>query len=157
MRQRQSHRGTVFIVCMLMCDGQVQYQRHRTRHIQKVGSQLNVHTSLTPDPSHLLSFNLVCCAKEVSDLISLPIVSILGTRVGDTSAQMVSNWNSACTRKFICSRITKMRAEDKKRHAKTMMSRKPIEVLHNFRDTCCLFLSDKAKAKQKTYVLVSLR
>jgi hypothetical protein len=53
-----------------------------TRHIRKVGSQLNVHTSLTQDPSHLLSFNLVCCAKEVSDLINHPVMSLLGTRVG---------------------------------------------------------------------------
>ena len=31
---------------------------------------------MTPDPSHLLSFNLVCCVKEVNNLISLPIVML---------------------------------------------------------------------------------
>ena len=49
-----------------------------------------VPTSLTPDPSHLLRFHFVCCAKEVSDLISRPVVSLLGTRVGGTSGEVVT-------------------------------------------------------------------
>jgi len=80
----------------LMCDAQVQHQRHRTRRVREVTSQLNVPTSLTPDPSHLLRFRFVCCAKEVIDFINHPVVSLLGTRVGGTSAEVVprgSIWN----------------------------------------------------------------
>ena len=56
---------------------------------REVGRQLNVPTSLTPAPSHLLRFQFVCGAKEVSDLINRPVVSLLGTRVGGTSAEVV--------------------------------------------------------------------
>jgi hypothetical protein len=37
-----------------------------------------------------MSFKLVCCVKEVSDLINHPVVSLLDTRVGSTSAEMVT-------------------------------------------------------------------
>ena len=74
----------------LMCDAEVQHQRHRTRRIREVGSQLNVSTSLTPAPSHLLSFNLVGCAKQVSKLINRPIMRLFGTRVGGASTNMVT-------------------------------------------------------------------
>ena len=42
-----------------MFDTEVQHQRHRTRHIREVTSQLDVPTSLTPSPSHLLCFYFV--------------------------------------------------------------------------------------------------
>ena len=70
-------------------DTEIQHQRHRTRHIREVTSQFDVPTSLTPAPSHLLRFHLMCCAKEVSNLISRPVVSLLGTRVGGTSTKIV--------------------------------------------------------------------
>ncbi len=73
-----------------MGDAEIQHQRPRTRRIREVTSQLDVPTSLTPAPSHLLRFHFVCCAKEVSDLINLPVVSLLGTRVGGTSAEVVT-------------------------------------------------------------------
>ena len=72
-----------------MCDAEVQHQRHRTRRIRKVTSQLNVPASLTPALSHLLRFHFVGCAKEVSNLTNRPVVSLLGTRVGGTSAEVV--------------------------------------------------------------------
>ncbi len=57
--------------------------------VREVGSQLNVSTSLTPAPSHLLSFNLVGCAKQVSKLINCPVVSLLGTRVARARAYVI--------------------------------------------------------------------
>jgi hypothetical protein len=73
-----------------MSDSEIQHQRHRTRRIREVGRQLYVPTSLTPALRHLLRFHFVCCAKEVSDLISRPFVSLLGTRVGCTCAEVVT-------------------------------------------------------------------
>ena len=56
-----------------------------------VTNQLNVPTSMTPVPSHLLRFDLARCAKEVSDLISHPVVSFFGSgTVGNTGANMIS-------------------------------------------------------------------
>jgi hypothetical protein len=72
-----------------MCDTYVQHQRQRTRRVHEVTRQLNVPTSLTPTPSHLLCFHFVGCEKEVSNLINHPVVSLLGIRVGGTSAEVV--------------------------------------------------------------------
>ena len=72
-----------------MGDAEVQHQRHRTRRVHEVTSQLDVPTSLTPAPSHLLRY-FVGCAKEVSNLIDRPVVSLFGTRVGGTGANMVA-------------------------------------------------------------------
>ena len=72
-----------------MSDAYVQHQRHRTRHIREVTSQVDVPTLLTLASSHLLRFHFVCCAEKVSDLTNLPVVSLLGTRVGGTSAEVV--------------------------------------------------------------------
>ena len=71
-------------------DAEVQHQRHRTRRVRKVTSQLDVPTSLTPAPSHLLRFYFVGCAKEVSKLINRPVVSLFGTRVSGTGANMIA-------------------------------------------------------------------
>jgi hypothetical protein len=71
-------------------DAEIQHSRHRTRRIREVPSQLDVPTSLTPAPSHLLRFYFVGCAKEASNLINHPVVSLFGTRVGGTSANMVA-------------------------------------------------------------------
>ena len=72
-----------------MCDAEVQHQRHRTRHIHEVTSQFDIPTSLTPAASYLLRFYFVGCAKEVRQLINLPVVSLLGTRVGGTIADVI--------------------------------------------------------------------
>ena len=56
---------------------------------RKVTSQLDVPTSLTPAPSHLLCFHFVFCVKEVSRLINRPVVLFLDTRVDGTSAEVV--------------------------------------------------------------------
>jgi hypothetical protein len=74
-----------------MGDMEVQGQRHRTRLIHEVVSQLDVPTSLTPDPSHLFRFQFVGCWKEVSNLINHPVVSLLGTRVVGTITEVVPN------------------------------------------------------------------
>ena len=66
-------------------DAEIHHQRYRTRHIREVTSQLDVSTSLTPVPNHLLSFYFLGCAKEVSNLINRPVVNLLCTRVGGTS------------------------------------------------------------------------
>jgi hypothetical protein len=64
---------------------EIQQERHRTRCILEVTSQLDVPTSLTPAPSHLLCFHFVGCAKDVSDSINRPVVTLSFTRVGGTS------------------------------------------------------------------------
>jgi hypothetical protein len=71
-------------------DAEVQDQRQRAHRLREVVSQLDVPTLLTLTPSHLLCFNFVCCAEKVSDLINHPVVSLLGTRVGGTSAEVVN-------------------------------------------------------------------
>ena len=73
-----------------MGDVEVQHQRNRTRHVREVTSQLDVPTSLTPDPNHLLCFHFVGCAKEVSKLINLPVVILFGTRVSGTCVNMIT-------------------------------------------------------------------
>jgi hypothetical protein len=45
---------------------------------------------LTPAFNHLLCFNFVRCAKKVSKLINRPVVSLLGTRMGGTSTEMIT-------------------------------------------------------------------
>ena len=70
-------------------DAEIHHQRHRTRHIREVTRQLDVPTSLTPVPSHLMCFHFVVCAKEVRNLINHPVVILLGTRVCGTSAEVV--------------------------------------------------------------------
>ena len=68
---------------------EIQQERHRTRCILEVTSQLDVPTSLTPAPSHPLRFHFVCCEKQDSDFINRPFVNLLGTRVSGTSAEVV--------------------------------------------------------------------
>jgi hypothetical protein len=41
--------------------------------------------------SHRLRFHFVCCSKEVMNGINRPVVSLLGTRVSGTSAEVVPN------------------------------------------------------------------
>jgi len=76
-----------------MGDTEVKHQRHRTRRIREVTGQLDVPTSLTTAASHLLRFHFVCCAKKVSKLINSPVVRLLGTRVGSTSAERCQGVN----------------------------------------------------------------
>jgi hypothetical protein len=71
-------------------DMEIQHQRHRTRRIREVTSQLNVPTSLTPALNHLLRFYFVGGAKEVSNLINRPVVSLFGSGMGSTGADMIT-------------------------------------------------------------------
>ncbi len=75
-----------------MGDVEIHHRRHRTRRIREVTRQFDVLTSLTPVPIHLLRFHFVGFAKEVSNLIIRPVVSLLGTRVGGTSTEVVPQW-----------------------------------------------------------------
>ena len=70
-------------------DVEIHHQRDRTHRIREVTSQLNVPTSLTPDPRHLLRFYFVGCAKEVRNLINQPVVILVGSGMGSTGANMV--------------------------------------------------------------------
>ncbi len=72
-----------------MGDAEVQHQRHRTRLVREVTRELDVPTSLTPAPNHLLRFYFVGCAKEVSNLINHPVVSLFGSRVSGIGANVV--------------------------------------------------------------------
>ena len=82
-------------------DAEVQHQRHRTRRVREVTSQLDVPTSLTPAPSHLLCFYFVGCVKEVSKLINHSVVSLFDTRVSGTGANMITeNINRTYTHKL---------------------------------------------------------
>ena len=64
-----------------MDDTEVQHLRHRTRLVLEVTREIDVLTSLTPTPNHLLRFYFVGCAKEVSNLINHPVVSLFGSRM----------------------------------------------------------------------------
>jgi hypothetical protein len=76
-------------------DAEIQHQRHRTLRIREVTSQLDVPASLTPAPCHLLRFYFVGGAKEVSNLINRPVVSLFGSGMGSTGADMIAkNINS---------------------------------------------------------------
>jgi hypothetical protein len=72
-----------------MGDTEVKHQRYRTRWIHQVTSQLDVPTSLTSVPNHLLCFHFVCCPKEVSKMINNPVVNLPDTQVGGTSTEVV--------------------------------------------------------------------
>ena len=74
-----------------MCNVEVQYQRNRTSHIREITSQFNIPTSLTPALNHLLCFHFVGCAKEVRNLTNHPVVILLDTRLGGTSAEVIPN------------------------------------------------------------------
>ena len=74
----------------VMGDAEVQHQRHRARRVREVTRELDVPTSLTPAPNHLLRFYFVGCAKEVSNLINRPVVSLFGSRVRGTGANVVT-------------------------------------------------------------------
>ena len=76
-----------------MDDVEVQHRRHRSCLIREVASQLYVPTLLTPASSRLLRFHFVCYAEKVSDLINYPVVSLLGTGVDGTSAEVVTKRN----------------------------------------------------------------
>jgi hypothetical protein len=73
-----------------MGDAEVQYQRHRARLVREATRELDVPTSLTPTPNHPLCFNFVGCAKEVSNLINYPVVSLFDSRVSGTGANMIA-------------------------------------------------------------------
>jgi hypothetical protein len=45
---------------------------------------------LTPAFHHLVGLGFVCCAKKVNKLIDRPVVSLLGTRMGGTSTEMIT-------------------------------------------------------------------
>ena len=68
---------------------EVRHQRHRARRVREVTRELDVPTSLTPAPNHLLHFYFVGCAKEVSNLINLPVMILFGSRVRSTSVNVV--------------------------------------------------------------------
>ena len=74
----------------VMGDAEVQHQRHRARLVREVTRELDVPTSLTPAPYHLLRFYFVGCAKEVSNLINRPVVRLFGSRVSSTGCHMVA-------------------------------------------------------------------
>ena len=74
----------------IMGHAEVQHQRHRARRVRKVTRELDVPTSLTPAPNHLLRFYFVGCAKEVSNLINHPVVRLFGSRVISTGCHMVT-------------------------------------------------------------------
>ncbi len=71
-------------------DVEVQDQRHLTRRIRKVDSQLDVPTMLSPVFNHLLCFHFECCPKKVSEVINHPVVCLFDTRVGGTSTEMIT-------------------------------------------------------------------
>ena len=73
-----------------MGDAEVQHQRHRARLVREVTRELDVPTSLTPSPIHLFRFYFVGCVKEVSNLITRPVVSLFGSRVSGTGANVVA-------------------------------------------------------------------
>ncbi len=95
-RHEGDTRGGVVIIISAICsnfvsmgDAEVQHQRHRTRRVREVTRELDVPTSLTPAPNHLLRFYFVGCAKEVN-LINRPVVNLFGSRVRGTGTNMIT-------------------------------------------------------------------
>ena len=74
----------------VMVDVEVQHQRHRTLLVREVTRGIDVPTSLTPAPNHLLCLYFVGCGKEVRNLINFPVVSLFDSRVSGTGANMIS-------------------------------------------------------------------
>jgi hypothetical protein len=82
----------VVVGLLNVCVSRFPFSHHLSRKdtFHEVDSQINVPTSPTPSPSQLLCFHFVCSLKEVSDLISLPVVNLLDTRVVGTSIDVVT-------------------------------------------------------------------
>ncbi len=71
-------------------DAEVQYQRHRTRRVRKVGRQLDIPTMSTPDFSNMLCLG-VMCGGEKNQLINRQVMNLFDTRMSGTSTEMVSH------------------------------------------------------------------
>ena len=65
--------------------------------VREITSQLDVPTFLTPVSDYLLFFHFVCCVEKVTDLINLPVVSLLDTRSAIFSNLVIG---SLCTDSF---------------------------------------------------------
>ena len=52
----------------LMCDAEVQHQRHQTSRVHQEDIQMYVPT-MTPAFSHLSRFHLLWCVEKVSELL----------------------------------------------------------------------------------------
>ena len=103
-------------------DSEIQDQRNRTRLIREVTSQLEVPTSLTPGPSHVLCFYFVGCPKEVIQLLNHPVVNPFVTGVGGTGGNMIVKRTNS---QLFCNH--KSRVEE----------------------TCLFILKEKAKARER--------
>jgi len=63
--------------------------------VHLVTKQLDVPTIMSPAFRHLLCFHFVCCSKKIrgqriDQPVNRPVVSLLGTRVGGTSTEMIT-------------------------------------------------------------------
>jgi hypothetical protein len=47
---------------------------------------------LTPALNHVVGLGFVRCAKKVRKLINLPVVILLGTRMGGTSTEVITQY-----------------------------------------------------------------
>jgi hypothetical protein len=73
-------RGTSETVVV---DTKIQDQGHRTHHVHKVNSQLNIPTIPTPVFSYVTCFDRMCCVEEVRNIL-------FDTRMSGTSTQVVT-------------------------------------------------------------------
>ncbi len=69
---------------------ETQHQRHRTRRVRKVGSQLNIPTMSTPDFRYVFRFHCMCCVEGVSNLINHPVMCLFATRMNGTCTKVVT-------------------------------------------------------------------
>ncbi len=71
-------------------DVEIQHQTHRTQRIRVTVRRSTRCPHITdPTPRHLLSFIPMGCVKEVSDLINHPVVSLFGSGMDNTGANMI--------------------------------------------------------------------
>jgi hypothetical protein len=73
----------------VMCRSRTRGTGLVTRRVLQVWNNLDVSTSLTPTPGHLLSFTLMCCVKQVDKLLTHPVMSPLSTRMCGTCGNMI--------------------------------------------------------------------
>jgi hypothetical protein len=77
---------------MVSVIGSVHQNHHNS--FPEVDNQFDVPTLMTPTPSHLTSFCLMCGAKQVSELINRPIVVLFGVRGCGTSGEVFTGGQS---------------------------------------------------------------
>jgi hypothetical protein len=69
----------------VVVDTEVQYQRHWTLRVHKVGRQVYIPTMSTPTFSNVFRLVVKRGTEKVNQLFNHPVLSLFGTRMSGTS------------------------------------------------------------------------